>query len=88
MASLGGPYPNGDVRHTYGAPADVQVRIDVTYGGQFSVGGGEWIDIPDVVTIQGTPFALRVAEARAQPVADASPLGSGRWKVSGRHTAR
>lgn len=68
VASLGGPYPNGDVRHTYGAPADVQVRIDVTYGGQFSVGGGEWIDIPDVVSIQGTPFALRVAEARAQLV--------------------
>lgn len=68
VATLGGPYPSGDVVHTYGQPADVQVRIDVTYGGQFSVDGGDWIDIPGTATVEGTPFALRVAEAHAQLV--------------------
>ena len=68
VATLGGPYPIGDVVHTYGQPADVQVRIDVTYGGQFSVDGGDWIDIPGTATVEGTPFALRVAEAHAQLV--------------------
>lgn len=68
VATLGGPYPSGDVVHTYGQPADVQVRIDVTYGGQFSVDGGDWIDIPGTATVEGAPFALRVAEAHAQLV--------------------
>jgi len=42
--------------------------IDVTYGGQFSVDGGDWIDIPGTATVEGTPFSLRVAEAHAQLV--------------------
>jgi hypothetical protein len=68
VASLGGPYPIGDIVHAYTHPADVQVRIDVTYGGQFSIDGGPWIDIPGTATVTGTPFPLHVAEAHAQLV--------------------
>lgn len=65
-ASTGGPYPSGDVVHTYSTAATVKVRVDVTYGGEFSVDGGAWVDIPGEVTIHGAPFDLRVAEARAR----------------------
>lgn len=68
-ASLGGPYPTGDVVHKYSsALPSAQVRIDVTYRGEFRINGGPWIEIPGEVTIQGTPFPLEVAEARAQLV--------------------
>ncbi len=64
--SLGGPYPTGDIVHTYSTSGSVQVRVDVTYGGQFSVDGGEWIEVPGTAVVTGTAFPLRVAEARAR----------------------
>ncbi len=66
--SLGGPYPFGDVVTTYHATGIVQVRLDVTYGGQFRVAGGPWLDIPDTVTVTGAPVPLEVAEASAHLV--------------------
>lgn len=65
-ASLGGPYPDGDIVHTYQQAGQMDVRVDVMYGGEFSVAGGEWMEIPGQVLVQGTPFQLRVAEARAR----------------------
>ena len=59
----GGPYPNGSIRHTYTRPGTYPVRIDTEYTGQFRVNGGQWIDIPDTVTIQGTTSQLQVLEA-------------------------
>ncbi len=67
-ASLGGPYPSGDITRTYRAPGTYQVRIDATYAGQFRIGGGPWLDIPGTVTIAGTPMPLEVAQARAHLV--------------------
>lgn len=64
--SLGGPHPTGDVRATYSRPGQHQVRADITYTGQFRVGGGEWFDIPGQVDLQGTPVTLTVREARAR----------------------
>ncbi|NNM45390.1 hypothetical protein [Knoellia koreensis] len=66
--SLGGPYPEGDVTKEYPKAGTFQVRADVTYGGQFRVNGGQWIDIPDVVVIQGTPEPLQVKTAKARLV--------------------
>jgi hypothetical protein len=63
--SLGGPYPEGDVTKTYPKAGDFEVRVDVTYGGEFRVGGGQWIDIPGDVTIRGTPETLTVKPAHA-----------------------
>jgi hypothetical protein len=62
----GGPFPNGDVRHDYVRPGDVVVRVDVTYGGQFRVAGGPWIDIPAQVHVSGSTQTLHVATASAR----------------------
>ena len=44
------------------------VKIDITYGGEFSVEGGEWIPIPDLVTVAGAPQTLTVKTANARLV--------------------
>lgn len=44
------------------------MRADVTYTGQFRIGGGEWVDIPGTVTINGTPVTVTVATARSRLV--------------------
>jgi hypothetical protein len=66
--SLGGPYPEGDITKAYPRAGDFTVRADATYTGQFRVNGGEWIDIPGDVTIQGTPETLQVKTAKARLV--------------------
>ncbi|KGN30504.1 hypothetical protein N802_06725 [Knoellia sinensis KCTC 19936] len=66
VETFGGPYPTGDVIHTYRTKMVAPVQINATYGGRFRVDGGAWIDIPDTVTIEGTPVNLTVAEAKAR----------------------
>ena len=66
--SRGGPYPSGDIRKAYDRSGTFPVRADVTYRGQFRVGGGEWIDIPGTVSVQGTPENLQVKTAHARLV--------------------
>ena len=64
--SMGGPYPTGDVTRSYAKAGTFAVRADVTYGGQFRVGGGAWVDIPAQVVVRGSdePLEVRTAEAR------------------------
>ena len=66
--SMGGPYPNGDVRATYSSAGTHEVRADIVYTGQFRVGGSEWFDIPGEVDLTGTPVTLTVAEAKSRLV--------------------
>ena len=66
--SMGGPYPNGDVRATYSSAGSHEVRADIVYTGQFRVGGSEWFDIPGEVDLTGTPVTLTVAEAKSRLV--------------------
>lgn len=66
VKSFGGPHPDGDVIHTYRKKMVAPVQINATYGGRFRVDGGAWVDIPDTVTIEGTPVNLTVAEAKAR----------------------
>ncbi|MBF4768204.1 PKD domain-containing protein [Nocardioides agariphilus] len=63
-ADPGAPYPNLDVTHTY-RKAEVTVRpsVDVTYHGRFRVNGGQWQDIPETLTVAGTPTQLQVLTA-------------------------
>jgi hypothetical protein len=72
--SPGGAYPDLEITHRY-ADADVTVSpsVDVTYAAQFRVGDGEWQQIPQTVTISGTPVSLRVVEAT--PVLTGDGLG-------------
>ncbi|NYG07175.1 hypothetical protein BJ986_001662 [Phycicoccus badiiscoriae] len=64
--SLGGPYPTGDITKSYSRAGDFTIRAAATYTGEFRVNGGEWIDIPGNVTIQGTPETLQVKTAKAR----------------------
>ncbi len=45
------------------------MRIDVVYGGEFSLNGGPWTRINDQLTITGspTPLEVRTAENRLIP---------------------
>src|SRR3954451_9346532 len=62
----GAPYPAKDITHNYlDAHTTVQTSVDVTYSARFQVGGGDWQDIPETVTIAGPASALRISEATA-----------------------
>jgi hypothetical protein len=62
--SLGGAYPTGDIVKAYTHAGAYAVRADATYTGEFRVNGGQWIDIPGEVTIQGIPQMLTVTTAK------------------------
>ena len=64
----GGPYPSGEVRHAYPDAGGYDTRVDVTYGGEFSVDGGPWTRIPDTVVVQGATTRLTVRTAKNQLV--------------------
>jgi hypothetical protein len=67
-SSPGGTYPNGDVTHTYAKAGAYDSHIDITYGGEFSVDGGEWFPIDDTVSIPGQPQTVIVRTAKARLV--------------------
>ncbi|MDE9367234.1 hypothetical protein PZ938_16565 [Luteipulveratus sp. YIM 133132] len=62
--SLGGPYPSGDVTHAYAKPATVTVSSTATYGGQFRLGGGDWVDVPGTIDVAGPTQQLQVLAAK------------------------
>jgi hypothetical protein len=64
--SPGGTYPDGDITHAYPRAGTYNSRIDITYGGEYSVGGGAWTVIPDNVTVTGQtqPLIVRTAHSR------------------------
>lgn len=63
--SPGGVYPDGDVVHTYVKPGSYSSRVDVTFGADFRINGGDWVTIPDTVTVpqRGTTVTVRQAQA-------------------------
>jgi len=64
--SAGGAYPDGDITHAYPKAGIYNSHIDITYGGEFSVGGGAWLPIPDTATVTGQlqPLTVKTAHAR------------------------
>ncbi len=64
--SAGGPYPSGDITHTYRTPGVYNTHVDITFGGDFSISGGDWVPIPDTVTVTGPiqPLTVKTAHAR------------------------
>lgn len=63
--SLGGPYPDGDITHTYVAAATgLTPYISVEYGGDVSVDGGEWLPIPGSATVDGPGSPLDVLTSK------------------------
>jgi len=67
-SSPGHPYPDQDVVHAYASVDSVAARVDTTYAGRFRVGGGEWRDIDDTVTVAGAEVGLTIVEATPQLV--------------------
>ncbi len=66
--SAGGPYPGGDITHTYATAGIYNTHVDITFGGEFRISGGAWIPIPDTVTVAGPLQPLTVKTARARLV--------------------
>ena len=63
---LGGPYPDGAIRHAYTARGSFPVSVAVTWAGDYRINGGPWIAINDTVTVTSPPVLLQVLEARAE----------------------
>lgn len=61
--SLGGGYPDGDVRHTYARTGSLRIRITVSYSGQYSVNGGPWQEVGATVAVPGPATTVQVLTA-------------------------
>jgi len=62
----GRPYPNKDVTHQYLSTGAFGPSLAVTYGGQYRVDDGAWIDMVGTATVDGPEVALTVVETTAQ----------------------
>ena len=63
-----GPYPGDDITHTYPTAEIYNTHVDITFGGEFRISGGDWVPIPDTVTVAGSIQPLTVKTARARLV--------------------
>lgn len=69
--STGGVYPDGDVTHIYTKRGTFPVRVNTTFGADFSLdGGANWDEIPSTVTVPGPATNVEVREARSVLVND------------------
>ncbi|MBK7723600.1 MAG: hypothetical protein IPI32_15705 [Austwickia sp.] len=66
--SPGGPYPDGDITHTYPTPGTVTLSIDADYTGDYAIDGGPWQPIGDTITITGTRHRLDILTAHTRLV--------------------
>ena len=62
--STGGVYPDGDVTHVYQAKGEFPVRVETTFGADFSLDGAAWDEIPSTVTVPGPSTTITVREAK------------------------
>jgi hypothetical protein len=63
-ADPGAAYPDLRITHSYRhAGVRVAPSVDVTYHGSYRVDDGPWQDIPDTLTVPGTPVNLQVLSA-------------------------
>lgn len=63
----GGPYPDGQVRHTYKDSGQGEVKVDATLTASYRVNGGEWIELDGVADLQDEPVTtITVREAKAR----------------------
>lgn len=61
--SAGGPWPDGDVSHTYSKPGVVEVRVSAVYRGEYAADGGPWQPVESPVTISAPASRLAVLTA-------------------------
>ena len=63
--STGGVYPDGDITHVYRSKGAFPVRVDTTFGAEFSLDGSTWDEIPSTVTVAGPSTTVTVREAKS-----------------------
>jgi hypothetical protein len=68
--SAGGVWPEGDVTHVYSRRGEFGARVVTTFGGEVSLDGREWFEIPQTVQVPGPVTRVTVREARAVLVND------------------
>jgi hypothetical protein len=68
--SAGGVWPDGDVTHTYTKRGEFDARVVTTFGGEVSLDGRDWFEIPQTVEVPGPVTTVTVREARAVLVND------------------
>lgn len=70
--SLGGTWPDGDVTKTYLDGGTVAPYSEVTYGGDVSVDGDDWVRLPVTIDITGPELdiAVRTSTNRLVPDSD------------------
>ncbi|WP_158257234.1 PKD domain-containing protein [Kineococcus xinjiangensis] len=59
----GAPYPRMRTTHTYARPGTYAVSLSTTYAGEYSVAGGEWLDIQGTVAVESSPVDLTALAA-------------------------
>lgn len=62
--SPGGVYPDGDITHVYTKSGEFPVRVNTTFGADFSLDGSTWDEIPSTVTVPGPSTTVTVREAK------------------------
>lgn len=67
-AQPGRPHPHMDVTHEYARTGSVIVSLDTTYSGEYRIGDGDWVAIPDTLTVVGEGQHLEILEAIPQLV--------------------
>lgn len=60
----GAAHPAGEVTHAYSYKGTATPSLDTVYTGRYRVNGGPWADIPESLTVAGTPVALEIVEVR------------------------
>lgn len=68
--STGGVWPDGDIVHTYTKRGEMPARVEVEWGADFRINGGEWTRLPDTITVDQPVTSIQVREARAVLVND------------------
>jgi hypothetical protein len=69
----GAPYPDLRTAHTYRRPGTRELGLSTTYSGEYSVGGGAWLPIDGLATVDSPGSTLTVLAAENRLVADSTP---------------
>jgi hypothetical protein len=59
----GRPYPREDITHRYWQPSELEARVDTMYSVRFSIDGGGWTDLGEVLVAAGPATVIDVHEA-------------------------
>jgi hypothetical protein len=63
----GGPYPDGEIRHTYSKPGHYLIELITNWGGEFTVDGVTTRINGDIETVSVLPITIVTAPTRLTP---------------------